>query len=143
MNWLIDDQHLGQVLRGGRPPRPVTARDTLYTSGYWYLRLCQAIFGVVDRAGVLSEPFDRLPNDERDRALAAILELPEGIGLVSLRDLAPKIGLLRRDHALNVLGIEALAASIHIDAGVLLSSRAPRLETALKAEGCRYRVTPA
>ena len=53
----------------------------------------------------------------------------------SLRTLAPLMGGLRRRHALNVLGTEALAAALHLDAGVFLSAPSPRLEQALRVEG--------
>ena len=137
---LIDDQALGLVLRGS-PPRALRRRD-LATTGYWYVRLCQAVLGAADRAGVLSRPFTDLPEEMRDPRVGAVLELPEEIALVSLRELAPQIGRLRRHHVLNALGMEVLAAAIHLEAEVLLSARSPQLEVALTAEHCRYRMLP-
>jgi hypothetical protein len=135
---LIDDQLLGAVLRGNRPP----LQDApVFTTGYWYVRLCQAVLGAADRTGVLSRSFAALPAPARDRAVRAVLELPEAIGLVSLRDLAPRIGQLRRRHDLNILGMEALAAALHLRAGVFLSAPSPRLAEALEQEGCRVEVT--
>jgi hypothetical protein len=84
---------------------------------------------------VLSGPFEQLSPDQRDRAVAAVIELPDDIGLVSLRELGRVIGRLRRRHQLDVLGMEALAASVHVEAHVLLSVDSPRLERALTAEG--------
>ena len=52
---LIDDQLLGQVLRG-RTPRPLAASE-LFTTGHWYVRLCQAVLRSDERTGVLSRPF--------------------------------------------------------------------------------------
>lgn len=74
----------------------------------------------------------------RERGIVAVLELREDIGLISLRALAPEIGRLRRRHALDVLGMEALVAAVHLEADVVLSTPSPRLETALGAEqrGC-------
>lgn len=134
----MDDQILGQVLRE-RPPKALRRR-VLATTGYWYVRLCQAVLGAADRAGVLSRPFVDLPEPMRDRALAAVLELPEQIALVSLRELAPQMGRLRRRHALNVLGMEVLAAALHLEAEVFLSARSPQLEVALPAEGVTHRM---
>jgi hypothetical protein len=134
---LVDDQALGQLLRGSAP-RALTRRE-LATTGYWYVRLCQAVLGAADRSGVLSRPFVDLPETMRDRALGAVLELPEQIALVSLRELAPQMGRLRRRHALNVLGMEVLAAAIRLEAEVFLSAPSPQLETALIAEDRRYR----
>ena len=73
----------------------------------------------------------------RDQAMQALLELPDEIGLESLRTLAPLMGQLSRRHQLNVLGIEALAAAVFLEADVYLSAPSPRLEEALTAENRR------
>lgn len=135
---LIDDQVLGAVLRGSTPR--TLRRFDLATTGYWYVRLCQTVLGASDRSGVLSGPFAELPDDLRDRTVAAVLELPEHIELISLRELAPGIGRLRRRHSLNILAMEALAAAIYLDAEVVLAASSPRLQTALSAEQCGYRL---
>ena len=132
---LIDDQALSAVLRGSTP-RPLR-RKRLATTGYWYVRLCQAALGASERPGALLAPLQALPPKQRDRALAALLELPEEIELLGLRDLGPVIGRLRQRHALNVLAAEALAAAVVLDAAVYLSAPSPRLEQALQAEGLR------
>jgi hypothetical protein len=129
----VDDQILGSVLRGDRPA-PVAGRK-LFTTGYWYVRLCQAVLAATGRPGVLAGPFVDLPQDLRTRAVAALLELPEEIGLISLRSLAPQIGTLRRRHQLNILGLEVLAAARQLGADVYLSAVYPRLEDALEREG--------
>jgi hypothetical protein len=134
---LLDDQLLSQVLRGKAPAR---RRADVYTTGYWYVRLCQAALGASDHRGVLSSPFVSLPPDHRERAMRALMELPENVGLVSLRDLAPLIGQLRRRHDLNILGMEVLSASIHLEADVYLSAPSPRLQDALDREGRRVEV---
>ncbi len=130
---LIDDQHLSLVLRGS--PHPAVAGRELHTTGYWYVRLCQAVLGAAARPGALSGPFLDLPVDLRARAVTALLELPPSIGLLSLRELGPAIGTLRRSHSLNVLGMEALAAAISLEAAVVLSAPSPALEAALTQEG--------
>ena len=134
MTQLVDDQLLSNILRGGPPPE---RRAALFTTGYWYVRLCQAVLGATERTGALSGPFAALPTPERERATQALLELPETVGLVSLRDLGPRIGRLRQRHDLNILGMEALAAAVHLEADVYLSAESPRLEAALNAEGRR------
>lgn len=106
---LVDDQALSLVLLG-KTPRSLRHFD-LATTGYWYVRLCQAVLAAHERAGVLSGPFADLPPPLHRRAVDAVLELPETIALVSLRELGPVIGRLRTTHALNVLGMEALAAA--------------------------------
>lgn len=137
MTQLVDDQLLSGILRGGSPPK---RRSAVFTTGYWYVRLCQAALGAADRAGVLSGPFVALPPPARAPAMQALLELPEPVGLLSLRELGPLIGQHRRRHDLNILGMEALAAAVHLDADVYLSAPSPRLETALRAEGRRVTI---
>ena len=136
---LIDDQLLAQVLRG-RTPRSIASKE-LYTTGYWYVRLCQAVLGANQRTGMLSRPFAGLPPPLRDRALNSLLELPDEIGLISLRQLGPAIAHMREFHQLNILGIEALAAAHHLRAHVFLSAPSPLLERALMHENLPVKVT--
>lgn len=135
MTLVVDDQLLSMLLRGETLPGQLDSRESIFTTGCWYVRLCHAVLGVVDRPGALSGPFEALPPDRRERALAAVLELPEEIGLISLRELGPVIAQLRARHELNILSIEAVAAAVHLDATVALSAISPRLEAALAAEG--------
>ena len=137
MTQIVDDQLLGELLRGGLPPR---AGEAVFTTGYWYVRLCQAVLGASERTGALSQPFAGHPADLRDQAISRLLELPDEIGLVSLRTLGPVIARHRRRHRLNALGSEALAAAAHLGADVFLSVPSPRLEVALQAEGLNVEV---
>ena len=139
MTLLVDDQVASLLLRG-EPPATLVDTDAIFTTGYWYVRLCQAVLGAADRPGALSSPFIALPPESRDHALAAVLELPEEIGLLSLRELAPVIARLRARYQLNILGMEALAAAVQLDALVVLSARSPRLEDALLAEARTFEV---
>ncbi|MCY4663412.1 MAG: hypothetical protein OXC00_01960 [Acidimicrobiaceae bacterium] len=137
MTQIVDDQLLGELLRGGHPPR---TDEPAYTTGYWYVRLCQAVLGASERTGALSQPFAGQPANLRDQAIRRLLELPNEIGLVSLRTLGPLIARHRRRHRLNALGREALAAAVHLGADVFLSVPSPRLEGALRAEGLHVEV---
>lgn len=137
MTLLVDDQVLSQLLRG----EPLTdlidlteASEPVFTTGYWYVRLCQAALEVADRPGALSGSFLALPPERREQAVTAVLELPSEIALLSLRELGPVIARLRAQHQLNILGMEALAAAEQLRARVVLSARSPRLEQALSAE---------
>lgn len=129
---LLDDGHLSAVLRG-TALADFAGRD-LFTTGYWYVRLCQAVLGGRSASGMLSGPFASLPDDLRLRASAAVMRLPDAIGLVSLRELAPLMGQLRQNHSLNVLGMEALAAARYLYADVFLSTESPKLQEALALE---------
>jgi hypothetical protein len=135
MNWLVDDQHLGMCLRTGRRPAGTRRTDGVFTTGLWYVRLCQAALVAGQTRGVLSAPCADLGDAERSAALEALMALPPEIGLLSLRDLAPSMGRLRNEHRLNALASEAVAASLHLEAKVLLAATTPRLEAALGAEG--------
>lgn len=137
---LIDDQLLWAVLRG-QPPRVLASKE-LYTTGCWYVRLCQAVLGARARTGVLSGPFVDLPDEMRNRALVAVLELPDDIGLLSLCELGPAIAQLRQGHPLNILSIEALAAATHLQANVYLSATSPQLEQALRSAKLSVKVKP-
>ena len=131
MTQLVDDRLLVDLLGGGDPPQP---SEAVWTTGYWYVRLCRAVLGSAGPAGVLSTSFADLPEALHAPALRALLALPDEIGLTSLRTLAPLIGQLSRRHRLNALGIEVLAAAIHLQADVYLSAPSPRLQEALLAE---------
>lgn len=136
MRLLIDDRNLSAWLRGERP----TTDDDLFTTGLWYVRLCQAVFtpGRLT-GGQLSKPITSLPLSQRVAAMRALLSLPDDVGLLSLRDLGPTIAELRGRHQLNLLGIEALAAASVLEATVVLSAPSPRLERALTQEGLAWR----
>lgn len=99
------------------------------------MRLCRAALGNRNQQGRLSGPFRSLPEPMRGVALRVVVELPDDIGLLSLRDLAPRIGQLRSSYQLNLLGIKVLAAAIELEAEVVLSAPAPLLEAALATEG--------
>lgn len=131
MTQLVDDRLLVDLLGGGDSPQP---SEAVWTTGYWYVRLCRAVLGSTGPAGVLSTSFAAVPEALHAQALRALLELPAEIGLVSLRTLGPLIGQLSRRHRLNALGIEVLAAAVHLEADVYLSAPAPRLQEALLAE---------
>lgn len=135
---LIDDQLLSQVLRG-RCPRSIASKE-LFTTGYWYVRLCQAVLRSDERTGVLSGPFAELSPVLLTAARNALLELPEEVGLVSLRQLGPTIAGLRERHQLNILALEALGAATYLGADVYLSAPSPLLQSALAGEGRNVRL---
>ncbi|MGH1504268.1 MAG: hypothetical protein ACRBI6_11975 [Acidimicrobiales bacterium] len=97
-----------------------------------------------ERTGAFSAPFAALPEPFRARAIRAALALPDEIGLVSFRELGPTVGQLQARHRLNLLGMEALAAAIHLSSEdrelvVELSASSPKLEASLELEciACR------
>ncbi len=132
MTQLVDDRVLAGLLQGEAPPEP---GQPVYTTGCWYVRLCQAALSSTV-SGTLSGSFAELPPKLVPRALHSLLELPEEVGLVSLRTLAPLIGRLRNRHRqLNLLSVEALAAALHLNSQVYLLTPSPPLQHALAVEG--------
>ena len=118
MTFLIDDQVLAAHLRG-QSVLPAGNRR-VFTTGYWSVRLCRAVSRLV--GGRLSGPFAALPQPQRDAAISAVLDLPPDIGLLSLRQLGPRIGELAvRHQPMNILIREALAAAVGLEATVILA----------------------
>jgi hypothetical protein len=129
----MDDQCLSLILRGEEISE--IENRSVFTTGYWYFRLCQAYFRSTS-TGALSRPFKELEEPERSAAERQLLELPENIGLLSLREPAPTMARLTDAHpTINLLAREALAASILLDAKVVLVTSFPTPEAALSAEG--------
>jgi hypothetical protein len=114
---LVDDQTLSALLREetGWPD------DNVFTTGCWYLRLCQAV--VRGAGGALSGPLLSLPPSQREKALHAVLELPERTQMLSWRVLAPTMAdqLDGPGQGLNLLSREALAAASLLDAEVIMA----------------------
>ena len=117
MALLVDDQTLSGLLREemGWPA------DRLFTTGHWYLRLCQAV--VRGSGGVLSRPLLSLPPARRQVALRAVLELPDNIELLGWREVAPMMAsqLDGPGRGLNLLSREALAAATLLRAPVIMA----------------------
>jgi hypothetical protein len=134
---LVDDHLLLRVLLGDEPPTLRPTRAALATTGLWYHRLCRAL---TDRAvvGPLSRRLGAVDDAVGARVLGAVVDLPDTIGLVSLRTLGWPMGeLVHAGARLNLLSLEALAAARHLDADVCLAENDdnPSLRTAARAFG--------
>jgi hypothetical protein len=105
---VIDDHLLLRVLLDDEPPALRPAGATIATTGLWYHRLCRALAdATVVGANVL----------------AAVIELPESIELLSLRVLGWPMGdLVHAGARLNLLSLEALAAARHLSAEICLAA---------------------
>ena len=98
MTTLVDDRALSEILRGER-----RIDGSVFTTGLWYLRLCQAVLTTNSPVqGSLSRPIAVLPPSVQQAAFAALMSLPEDIGLLSLRELGPTMAELRRKYRLNL-----------------------------------------
>jgi hypothetical protein len=137
---ILDDRLLIEELLVGldrRGPR-------LHTTTYWYYRACRA--AVLGAGGHLSGPFRHLPQDQQERAVAAMLQLPEEIALPTARHVVPHmVAVAGRHPRLTVLNIEAVAAALWLGATVWLSPEGANglLPEVLDAEHVAWeRVTP-
>ena len=114
---VVDDQTLSALLRGeiDRPD------ERVFTTGHWYLRLCQAV--VRGAGGALSRPLLSLPPSRREAALRAVLELPADIELLGWRQVAPMMAsqLDGPARGLNILSREVLAVATLLNASVVMA----------------------
>jgi hypothetical protein len=119
MNVVLDDRLLvEELLTGMRRPGV-----QLHTTAYWYYRACRA--AVLGAGGHLSGPFRELQPLEQQRAIGAMLQLPENIGLPDTRQLVPlMVDVAGRHPHLNLLNLEAVAAARALAATVWLSPEA-------------------
>jgi hypothetical protein len=127
---VIDDQLLLATLSDTAPADISTAvaRGEVFTTGSWYYRLGRAVTAG-SGAGTLSSRFQALDEPIRRGVLAALDELPEEIGLLSLRVLVPVMQALAVTRPLNFLNAEALGAALLLDAAIAVTVDAPLLRS--------------
>jgi hypothetical protein len=118
---VVDDHLLLRVLLGDEPAdlRPPGAR--IFTTGLWYHRLCRAVAqdAVV---GAMTRMLGRAEPAVAAAAVRDVTDLPDHVGLVSLRDLSwPMARLVTGGIRLNLLSLEALAAAGHLGAELCLA----------------------
>ncbi len=143
---LLDDRLLLAHLLGSpsKPLRDLLKRHSVSTTGLWYYRLCHAVRSETV-TGALSGPFAVAQPAIKATATAALVRLPDGVTLTSLRDLAPVMAGLVETHRLNVLSLEALAAATSLKAEIALAvgSENPTLMQAAQQERIRVHLVPA
>lgn len=118
---VIDDHLLLRVLLDDEPPSLRPRGAELFTTGLWYHRLSRALSDETV-VGTMSSSLVAVSEELAQAAIASVIELPEPIGLLSLRTLAwPMAELVTRGARLNLLSLEALAAADHLDATLCLA----------------------
>ncbi len=118
---VVDDHLLVRILLDDEPTDLRPAGGRILTTGLWYHRFCRAVV-VPAVAGTLSRSLGSADPELGAAAIRAVVDLPDTIDLVSLRDLAwPMAGLLADGVRLNLLSLEALAAAEHADADLCLA----------------------
>ncbi len=121
MDVVVDDHLLVRTLLDDEPASLRRPGVQIITTGLWYHRLCRA---VANRSvtGAMSRMLGQAEATVAASAVTAITDLPEGIGLLSLRDLAwPMARLLDEGVQLNLMSLEALAAAEHLGAELCLA----------------------
>ena len=136
---LVDDHLLLRLLLDDEPPDLRSPGTAIATTGLWYHRLSRAL---ADQAvvGSISKRLGAVADDVASGALASVMELPETVGLVSLRTLGwPMAELVHNGARLNLLSLEALTAARHLSAEICLADQDDN--GPLRAAASRFGVT--
>ena len=137
---LLDDRSLLALLLGStsRSLSALHRRRSISTTGLWYYRLCHAVRSDVVTSA-LSGPFSAAEPMIKARAAAALVRLPDHVGLMSLRELGPAMADLVERHRLSAMGLEALAAAVSLgaDIAIAIGSENPTLIEAATRERVR------
>jgi hypothetical protein len=126
--FAIISEQTGEVFA---PYVEASTRNDVFTTSSWYWRLSRAV--THGGQGALSRPFQQLPDSERRRVLAALTDLPSGIGLVDARTLVPVMAALPGQ--LIFLTAEAIAAAIIVDGKIAVTTQSKPLTDATEAVG--------
>lgn len=119
---LVDDHLLLRLLLDDEPPSLRPAGAAITTTGLWYHRLCRALADDAVR-GSMSRQLGTVDNAVAADVLAAVVELPATVELVSLRALGwPMAELVHAGARLNLLSLEPLAAAKHLEAEICLAA---------------------
>lgn len=138
---VIDDQLLLAVLSDTCSADITTAitNGEVFTTGSWYYRLGRAITAGTG-TGSLSGRFQALEDSERQRVRASLEDLPDEIGLLSLRVVVPVMQALTVTRPLNFLNAEALGAALLLDASLVVTVDAPLLRSGAADLSVGYRL---
>jgi hypothetical protein len=144
---VVDDHLLRDILVGHRDETlDGLAPDGVATTGLWLFRLCSS-FADPTVVGRLSRPVASLPEDIQALFRAQLVALPPSIEVLSLRDMAWPMALLRTRHrakgrSLSAAMVEALAASHLLGRGIAVSHDdvGPNLRAAAEADGIAFHV---
>jgi len=138
---VVDDQLLLSVLSDTAPDEitAAVAGGEVFTTGSWYYRLGRAVTAGTG-TGTLSGRFQALDEPVRQRVLASLEDLPEQIGLLSLRIVVPIMQALAVTRPLNFLNAEALGAALLLDASIAVTVDAPLLRAGANDLSVGYRL---
>lgn len=144
-NIVVDDHVLLRVLLDDEPSdlRPRGGRAS--TTGLWYHRLGRALADTTV-TGAMSKSLGDVDPDAARSAVRAVTELPDTIGLTSLRSLAwPMAQLVAGGVRIDLMSLEALAAAEQLSAEICLAAadHNPQLKAAASRRGVPVRLIEA
>ena len=141
MAVVVDDRILLDVLarRTSVPLARELRSGGLFTTSSWYYRLGRAVFAG-SGTGALSGPFASFEAEARDRVSAALLDLPDDVGLLHPRVVVPVMLALRVRRQLNVLTAEALGVASLVRGSLLVTTDAALLRSGAAELGITYDV---
>ena len=134
--FVVDDALLLAILAGSTSASvarfvAAASQGEVFTTGSWYWRLSRAL--AHPGTGALSRALAALADNERRRTLDALEELPEEIGLLSLRRLIPVMAVVPGN--VNLLTAEAVAAATVLGATIAVTTQSGMLDRAAVAAG--------
>lgn len=119
---VVDDHLLLRILLDDEPPALRPRGGRVFTTGLWYHRLCRSV-GDRSVVGIFSRALGRADPAVAAAAIEAVTDLPDSIGLLSLRELAwPMARLVDEGIRLDLMSLEALAAAEQIEADLCLAA---------------------
>lgn len=141
MAVVLDDAALLAVLAQRAPDdlRAAAAGGDVFTTGSWYWRLSRALRDP-SSTGALNRAFHQLNTAQQARVLAALDELPDGIGLLSRRLLIPIMTSLHVGRPVNLLTSEAVAAALVLDATITVTTTSELMSQSCDQLGIDLRV---
>jgi hypothetical protein len=136
---LLDDYLLLLALAGTVPDAllQVAPRHHVATTNLFYARLCRRITANSATGRRLTDA----PIDMQTHVAAHLEHLPERVLIVPMRELAwPMAQLAASFRGLSLLGAEAVAAAVHLDATLCVRDRndGPGIRAAAEAMGVPY-----
>ena len=119
---VVDDHLLLRILLDDEPPDLRPTGGQLFTTGLWYHRLCRSLTDHTV-SGVFSQSLGGAHPTVAALATESVTSLPDSVGLLSLRQLAwPMARLLSEGVRLNLMSLEALAATEHLGAELCVAT---------------------
>jgi hypothetical protein len=136
---VLDDHLLRDVLGNERAPglRRILRSHEPATTNLYLLRLCRSVAAAA--GGQLTGQW---PRERREALAQALLELPEEIEVLPMRDLAFAMAQLAVAHRVSNLGAEAVAAARALGGPLCVwaGDDGPAIRECAKANRVNYRV---